>query len=353
MRGGPLPLFVWGAGGLLAGELLRLLEGHPGLRLAGAVTRSGAAGLCRLHPHLATDAPAYDCSEGLDLLIAALAEGPAVLALALPHGEGAATWAELSAELGDAAESLFVCDLSADFRLRDAASYERWYGAAHPVPEELGRWTYGLVEWHREGLAESRRIAAPGCFATALQLGLLPVAREGWARADAPLVADAITGSTGSGARPSAGTHHPHRHGNLWSYAHRGHRHEAELRQAAPELGPLVFLPHSGPFARGIHLAAHVPLARDIESEDARELFRRRYANEPFVEITADAPDLRRVVGSNRAAIGCFAREGVLTVLVTLDNVLKGGAGQALQALNVALGFPETTGLARAGLGAV
>jgi N-acetyl-gamma-glutamyl-phosphate reductase len=164
-----------------------------------------------------------------------------------------------------------------------------------------------------------------------------------------------VTGSSGSGAEPTPGTHHPHRHGNLWAYALDGHRHEAELEQALEPLGlapPLHFLPHSGPFARGIHLTAALPLARAVSDAEARGVYEKAYAGEPFVGLTPGrAPDLRSVAGSNRALLLTRVRGEVLTVLCTLDNLVKGGAGQALQALNRMLGFDEALGLPRAGLG--
>lgn len=352
MKDRPIPLVLVGAGGLLAGELVRLLEHHPRLRLAAAVRRTGGTSLRAAHPHLAFDAPVIELDQALDVLAMGLADGPVALVLALPHGQAAATWLELEAELGDAAESLCVVDLSADFRLRDKDLWKRWYGADHPAPEQLARWTYGLPEWNGEALRETMRIAAPGCFATALQLAVLPAARAGALDFAQPLVLHAVTGSSGSGNEPKPGTHHPHRHGNLWAYSLEGHRHEAELRQAVPAAQRIVFVPHSGPFARGIHLTAALPLTHDLDDEDVHELFHEAYVEAPFVEVLREgAPDLRRVVGSNRVAIGVRARDRVLTVLVTLDNIVKGGSGQALQCLNLALGCPETAGLPRIGMG--
>lgn len=352
MKERPIPLVIVGAGGLLAGELLRLLEFHPYLRPTAAVRRTRGPSLRASHPHLGFDMPTLELDQALDVLALGLAQGPVALVLALPHGQAAATWVELEAELGDAAESLYVVDLSADFRLRDLALWSRWYGAEHPAPEQLPRWTYGLPEWQRDELRESRRIAAAGCFATALQLAVLPAARAKLIDFRSPLVLHAVTGSSGSGNEPKPGTHHPHRHGNLWAYSLEGHRHEAELRQAVPDAGKIVFVPHSGPFARGIHLSAALPLTHDLDPDDAREVYAEAYADAPFVEVLATgAPDLRRVVGSNRASIGLHARDGVLSVFLTLDNIVKGGSGQALQCLNLALGYPETAGLPRTGLG--
>jgi len=278
--------------------------------------------------------------------------------LALPHGEAAAAWGALRAELGTAAEHVSVIDLSADYRLQDGGAYERWYGRPHADPEELSRFVYGLPELApHASIAGATRIAAPGCFATALQLACVPAAEAGLIDDGAPWVIHALTGSSGSGNKPRAQTHHPHRHGNLWAYPSDGHRHEAELTQALCRTGLLprvVFLPHSGPWSRGIHLSAVLPLKVDTPRAVALEHYVERYAPHPFVEVlTEGTPDLRRVVGSNTAAIGLRVREGTLIVEVTLDNLVKGGSGQALQALNLAAGLPETLGLPRTGMGTI
>jgi N-acetyl-gamma-glutamyl-phosphate reductase len=164
-----------------------------------------------------------------------------------------------------------------------------------------------------------------------------------------------VTGSSGSGASPKRTTHHPFRHGNLYAYSVGGHRHEAELRQALDELGlapRLHFVPHSGPFARGIHLTAALPLAKPLTTEAARALYAERFAGEPFVEVLAGGvPEVRSVAGSNRASIGVDVRGDVLTVLVAIDNMIKGGSGQALQCMNLMLGLPETWGLSACGTG--
>jgi N-acetyl-gamma-glutamyl-phosphate reductase len=350
------PVFVWGSSGLLAGELLRLIESHPGLHLAGAVSRTAGRSLRALHPHLATDATTLDAQTAEAQIAQSIDDGATPgLVLGLPHGEAAQVWKGLRRALGAKADRVRVVDLSADYRLQDVAAYEHWYGRAHADVSELPHFAYGLPEWNREALQTARRVAAPGCFATALQLAALPAARAGVCRTDAPWVLNAVTGSSGSGSSPKAGTHHPHRHGNLWAYGMGGHRHEAELSQALAAFGveaPLAFQPHSGPFVRGIHLTASLPLAQPIERGEAHALYAETYAGEPFVEVLAEgAPDLRRVVGSNRASLGVHVRESVLTVFATIDNVIKGGSGQGLQCLNLMLGRPETEGLPRAGLG--
>jgi N-acetyl-gamma-glutamyl-phosphate reductase len=345
---------------MLAGELARLLDQHPSLRLAAAVSRRGL-GLGQLHPQLPAGSkpvrtvPPAGAAERIGELLSR--SEPTAVAFALPHGESPAAWARLRSELGERADDLSVVDLAADFRLRDADLYRRTYGAEHPEPEALARFVYGLPEHRRAEIRGARRVAVPGCFATALQLGVLPAAEAGLLDAAQPWILNAVTGSSGSGIEPKPGTHHPHRHGNLWAYALEGHRHEAELAQALRRVGieaALHFVPHSGPFARGIHLTAALPLARRVATSDVREIYARAYAGEPFIDVLEQGvPDLRTVVGSNRAALATSVRGEMLTVLVTLDNLIKGGAGQALQCLNLMLGFPETCGLPRAGLGVV
>ena len=348
----PVPVHLLGASGLLAGEFLRCLEGHGGFALASAASRRAGVPLTELHPQLA-GGPATVDEAGLAAALAAdLGRGPAALVLGLPHGETAPAWGRIAAHLGAAADGLHVVDLSADFRLRDAAVYQRVYGKPHPRPDELADWVYGLPEFDGAALAGAMRVAAPGCFATAMQLAVLPAAKAGLLHGSAPWVVHAVTGSTGSGASPQAGTHHPFRDGSFRAYALDGHRHEAELAARFDEPPPLHFLPHSGPFRRGIHLSAALPLAAPASSEELTALYAACYAGRPFVRVLdGGAPELRHVTGSNRADLAVSARGGVAQVLLVLDNTLKGGAGQALQCLNLMLGLDEAAGLPAAGLG--
>jgi len=349
------PTWIFGAKGVLAGELLRLLDLHPTLRLRGAVSRSEQS-VESAHPHTRTDASTCSADEARAAIASAIEAGekPAVF-LALPHGESCAAWTALQTELGERAKQVYVVDLAADFRLRDPALYAKAYGHAHPAPKELEHFVYGLVEFHRDAVSKAMRVAAPGCFATALQLACVPAARAKLLDPSKPWVLSGITGSSGSGAEPKASTHHPWRHGNLWAYSLGGHRHEAELEQALAACGvvaPIHFIAHSGPFARGIHLTCALPLARKVTTAEALSHYAEAFEGSPFVEVLANrVPDLRSIAGSNRATLGVDVRGDVLTVLCTLDNMVKGGAGQALQCMNLMLGLPETAGLPRAGLG--
>jgi N-acetyl-gamma-glutamyl-phosphate/LysW-gamma-L-alpha-aminoadipyl-6-phosphate reductase len=352
-----VPVWIFGAKGMLAGELLRLLDLHPTLQLRGAVSRSEQA-LVDAHPHARSTAKTCSSEEARSAIGAALRAGETVAAfLALPHGESVATWKALKEELGDLAGSLYLVDLAADFRLRSPERYAAAYGHPHGAPEELAGFAYGLPELHREAIAKSHRVASAGCFATAMQLACVPAARAKLLDASRPWILHGITGSSGSGAEPKPGTHHPWRHGNLWAYSLDGHRHEAELAQALEACDarpPIHFIAHSGPFARGIHMTCALPLARKTTSAEARAIYAEAFADESYVEVLdGKVPDLRSVSGSNRASIAVHVRGEVLDVLVTLDNMVKGGAGQALQCMNLMLGFPETWGLPRAGLGVV
>lgn len=348
-------LYLWGAGGMLAGEFLRLCELHPALELQSAVARSGMP-LAQSQPHLASNASTCSSEDAQEQLRKRLESGErAAVVLALPHGESPALWKRLRASLGDLAQRALVVDLAADYRLHDAALYASAYGSPHEDFAQAQEFAYGLPEFQRANLRAATRCAAPGCFATAIQLACLPAAYADLLDAARPWILHGITGSSGSGNAPKPGTHHPHRHGNLWAYALDGHRHEAELAQALALRGisaPLHLVPHSGPFARGIHLTAALPLRGSVSARDVLAIYRAAFAAEPFVEVLDEAvPDIRRVAGSNRAALAVSVRGDLLTVVLTLDNLVKGGAGQALQCLNLMLDYPETWGLPRSGLG--
>jgi N-acetyl-gamma-glutamyl-phosphate reductase len=343
-----------GTSGMLAGEFLRLAAEHPELEIGGLVSREPGRALSELHPHLVGPATIDEAEATARLRERASAGAAVALVLGLPHRASALAWRSLSAALGEAAANVRVVDLSADYRLRDPALYARWYKEEHPDPAGLAEFVYGLPEIAREPLEGARRVAAPGCFATALQLATWPAAARGWLLEREPWHFSAVTGSSGSGVTPTPGTHHPFRHANLWAYGLEGHRHEAELGQMLAHLGQkpeLLFVPHSGPFARGIHLTAMLPLAKPVDAAEARAAYREAYAGRAFVRVLDEAPDLRRVVGSNSAALTPRVRGRTLVVLATLDNLIKGGAGQALQCLNLMFGWPETAGLPRHGLG--
>ncbi|HXE56746.1 MAG TPA: N-acetyl-gamma-glutamyl-phosphate reductase [Gemmatimonadales bacterium] len=333
---------VVGAAGYVGGELLRLLLQHPEVTDCLALSRSRAGRpIGETHPHLLplTDA----CFADLPPLEAA--RGREVLFLALEHGESS----RIVPGLIDETRALLV-DLAADFRLADPELYARHYGAP-PVPALLGRFTYALADVLGERLRGARALAVPGCFATAAQLALYPLAALPLA---APPALFGVTGSSGSGAQPKPTAHHPFRANNFFAYQVLGHRHEGEILQSwrawtGPAADPPRLMTHSGPFVRGIHLTLHARLAQ--AAGDVAELYRTAYLGRPFVRILDRPPELTHAVGTNYALVhAAAAQDGrEIQVMAAIDNLVKGAAGQAVQAMNLALGLPETAGLRMAG----
>jgi N-acetyl-gamma-glutamyl-phosphate reductase len=326
----PVDVLILGASGYGGGELLRWLSMHPAVQsLRGTARTHAGKPFHAQHPNL------RGLVEGTfeaapDWATLAQSETP-VLFSALPHGELAKQWPELEAawKSHGLSERLTIIDLSADFRLDPA-------------------WTYGLVDWKPERLRGARRIANPGCFATALQLVLLPLAE--WKPTFVAVTA--ATGSSGSGALPSDTTHHPTRANDFRAYKMLGHQHEAEvLRTLATEgwEAPLSFVPQSAPMVRGIFATAQFPLPAGIEPGALRAHYESFYKDRFFVRMVDGSPRVAATTGSAFADIGVAARNGHGAVLVALDNLGKGMAAQAVQNLNLALGLPEWMGLKTAG----
>jgi N-acetyl-gamma-glutamyl-phosphate reductase common form len=342
---------VLGAAGYAGGELLRLLYQHPEVRHLVATSRSrGGAPIADAHPALATitDARFSGASPG------EIARGRDVVFLCLEHGESSRVAAEVFAD-----KPRLVVDLAADFRVRDRALYERYYGP-HQAPELLPRFCYALADVLGTALRGAGALAAPGCFATAAELALYPLARAGL---DVSPSIFAVTGSSGAGANPKPTTHHPMRAHNFFAYSVLGHRHEAEVLQAwrewigRPDAGARL-MTHSGPFVRGIYLTLHAYLPRDraISAGDpgtaAALWFREAYAGRPFVRVLDAPPELTHAVGTNYALIHAAESDDGAEVQVTvaIDNLVKGAGGQAIQAMNLALGIEETAGLTGGGM---
>jgi len=341
----PVPAFVLGGTGYVAGELMRLVSQHPGLTLAGVLSESAAGEPVRsVFPQLYAAVGERRFDSRAELL-ERLPAGRAAMFSAAPHGASAALVTECLQAAGARATALSVVDVSADFRFASAADYARVYGADHGAPSLLGQFTCAMPEHLRE--APTPHVGHPGCFATALLAAIVPLVALELTVGD--LLAVGITGSTGSGRKPIATTHHPERHANLFAYKALAHRHAPEVAAlCAARTGrrpTLRFVPHSGPFARGIHLTLQARLAGTRSADAVRDALDGFYRDSEFVVVRDGMPRLKDVVGSNYCHLGVAADGESLAVCVVLDNLVKGAAGGALQWMNRLLGWPERTGL--------
>jgi N-acetyl-gamma-glutamyl-phosphate reductase len=328
---------VIGASGYLGAELLRLLASHPDLEVvtaqadtsAGMVIADLFPGIGGAYAGLTTTPTDPVACAGCDVVFVAVPSGRSQMVVP---------------PLLEAVR--LVVDLGADFRLRDPAAYPRWYGFTHTAPELLGRAVYGLPELHRTELAGARLIAAPGCYVTAATLGLQPLLAAGVIEPDG-LIVDAASGTSGAGRQPSATTHHATVNENFVAYGLLDHRHTPEMAQAIG--AEVLFTPHLAPMTRGILATCYARPAQPVTTDDLLAALAARYAGEPFVEVVAYPPSTRETYASNvaRLTARADARTGHVLVLVAIDNLTKGGAGQAIQAANVALGLDETAGLPR------
>ena len=242
-----------------------------------------------------------------------------------------------------------VIDLAADFRIKDVAVWEKWYGMTHASPELVAEAVYGLPEMHREKIRKARVLANPGCYPTAVQLGFLPLVEAGVADLD-HLIADAKSGVSGAGRKAEVRSLFPEASDNFKAYGVAGHRHLPEIRQglawaAGREVG-LTFVPHLMPLIRGIHATLYAKLTKDV---DLQQLYEERFAGEPFVDVMPPGshPETRSVRASNVCRIAVHRPQGgdTAVILSVEDNLVKGAAGQAVQNMNLMFGFPETTGL--------
>ncbi len=338
---------VIGAGGYAGGELLRLLLGHPDVRevVAGSESLAGRP-VTAAHPNLRK-------RTDLQFVPYAAVEGCDVLFLSLPNGAHRASELEGRGRL--------VIDLSSDHRLRDPKDYERWYEAPHPDPSSLGRWVYGIPELHRDRIAGASRVTGAGCNATATLLALLPLFAADVVDRTRPVVVECKVGSSEGGREPSEDSHHPERVGVVRSFKPVGHRHTAEAEQELALGGarPRVDLSvTSVELVRGVLATAHVYTKEPLEDRDLWRIYRQRYAAEPFVRIVKERsgifryPEPKLLAGTNFADVGFAAdpRGGRVVALCAIDNLVKGAAGNAVQAMNVALGIDEQAGLGFVGL---
>ena len=341
-----IPVAVVGASGYTGVELVRLLVDHPRLELVHVTAhRSAGQPLAQLFPNLVGRVhlvcAAFDAAE--------VASKARVAFLALPHGESVAAARALLER------DVTVLDLSADFRLHDVADYAQWY-TPHAAPELLARAVYGMPERHRQALVGARLVAVPGCFPTASILALAPLLEAGLIRADG-IIVDAKSGVSGAGRTPSLPTHFAEAGEGVRAYKVAEHRHTPEIEQelslAARARVTLTFTPHLLPMTRGILSTCYaLPLDAHRPRADYVDALRARYRDEAFVHVVDHPPDTSHLRGSNRVHVGAWldGRAGRVIAMAAIDNLVKGAAGQAIQAANVVLGLPETTGLGGAGV---
>jgi len=341
------PVIVLGGSGYVAGEMLRLIAGHPQLELGAAVSVSAPdTPIAASFPHLRTAWPQEKfCS--IEAAQRQLSEAPHnVLLSAAPHGASAPLIQRMIAGADAAGTKLTVVDASADFRFADPAAFEAVYGAPHPTPGLIEQFVCGVPEQVRE-ISGAAHAAHPGCFATSMLLGIVPLLAEGLIEDN--VYVSAVTGSTGAGRKPRPTTHHPERQSNLFAYGALAHRHSPEVaaltNAATGKPLNLHFVPHSGPFARGIHATIFASMTNSISSATVLEAFNAWYGDSPLVSVLPELPRVKDVAGSNFAALGTAVDGDTIVITSVLDNLLKGAAGGSIQWLNRLLGLPETTGL--------
>lgn len=340
---------LMGASGYIGGEALRLLLGHPCVEVV-AVTSPSHAGkaVVEIHPHLSR---LTDLCFVSDISLKDAKEYDAVF-MALPHGaamERVPGMLAVGGSGGPRGEGPIMLDLSGDFRIKDTAQFEKHYGMAHTASGWATQAAYGLTEWNREAIREARLVACPGCFPTGALLALTPLARAGLLGDN--VVIDSKTGSSGSGKEPGEGTHHPIRSQDFRAYSLLKHRHQPEIAQELRKWNreakslKVVFTPHSAPMVRGIFTTAYVFPQQPMSKRDLQEIYRQAYGEEHFVRLV-DSPRVAVVAHSNFCDVAVTTdEEGAIIVTSAIDNLVKGGAGQAVQNLNVAFGWPEKLGL--------
>jgi N-acetyl-gamma-glutamyl-phosphate reductase len=343
-----LPVAVLGGTGYVAGELLRLIAGHPRMSLAAVASSSRSTQpVAATFPNLAGCLGPAVFVPPEDVFDAAAGGRLAGIFSATPHGAAAPLIAGLLDASGTGAPK--VVDASADFRFADVDRYARVYGHPHGAPELQEQFCCAVPE-HHHGVPAGH-VAHPGCFATAMLLAVVPLLRSGLVEPE--FFISGVTGSTGSGRAPLATTHHPERHANLYAYKPLAHRHAPEveaLAEAACGRAPRVnFIPHSGPFARGIHVTVQGVLADPGGDASLDDVLKTAYGEGGFVEVIDAPPRIKDVVGSNRARLHVESRDGRYVAMVVIDNLVKGAAGGAVQWMNRLLGCDESAGLNAAG----
>ena len=341
-----IPAVVLGATGYVGGELLRLIAGHPNFDLLAAVSESRAGDpVADVFAHLFPaygDTPFAAHDTWLDRV-----EPGSQLALfsAAPHGASAAMIAKCLAAVESKNIDVHIVDASADFRYADQAAYEAVYGTPHGAPQLLDAFVCAVPEHLAD--TDAQHVGHPGCFATAILLAAVPLLQSGLTKAE--LFVTGITGSTGSGRSLQPGTHHPERHSNLYAYKPLVHRHAPEIASLAAAASgretQVNFVPHSGPYARGIFATIQTKATTSVSFDELLAVFEHTYANTPFVRITDGSPKLKNVVASNMCEVGISVTDDTVVVMSAIDNLVKGAAGGAVQWMNRLFDKPETAGL--------
>jgi N-acetyl-gamma-glutamyl-phosphate reductase len=326
---------IFGGSGYGGSELLRILLFHPEVEIV-FVTANEQAGkpVGEVHKNLngLTELSFIKEPEKLD--------GVDCVFLALPHGQAMDIVPRLPG-------SIKAIDLSGDFRLREQAVFEKHYKQTHTAMEAQSEFVYGLTETNREAIRSARLIANPGCFATATLLGLAPLVSGNLL--NGRVIVDAKTGSSGSGAKAAANTHHPQRMNSFYAYKPFTHQHVPEIEQELGHVGDwtneLVFMTHSLPVARGIFASIYAETKSELTEDELRKTFADYYRESFFVRLVQGSPDINWVKTTNFCDIGLAVRGKQIVVFSAIDNLVKGAAGQAIQNMNLMFGLDETTGL--------
>lgn len=329
---------IFGRSGYGGSELLRILLFHPKVEVA-FVTANEHVGkpVAAVHRNLEklTDLSFIDCPSDLSAL-----DDLDVVFFALPHGQAMDLVPKLP-------ERLKVIDLSGDFRISDPTVFRQFYNMEHVAAELQKRFVYGLTETNRSSIMHADYIANPGCFATAALLALAPLAANNLA--GNRIVVDAKTGSSGSGAKPAANTHHPQRTNSFYAYKPFSHQHLPEIRQHLADVGravgEIVFMTHSLPVSRGIFVSCYLEASEQVSSDILRQYFMEYYSDSFFVRLVDGSPDINWVKNTNFCDIAVHSSGREIAIFAAIDNLVKGAAGQAVQNMNLMFGFNETDGL--------
>jgi len=333
---------IIGASGYTGSELTRILSRHPDVNLEMITSRSHAGKrISDLHPYLRsicdmelTD-PSMDRVRDLDLVF-----------LALPHGISMDFVKEIT--LGGPR----IIDLSGDFRLESRETYERWYGIKHSYPEAIGKAAYGLPELFREEIKRARLVANPGCYPTSVILPLSPVVQEGLVDRTS-ITVDSKSGVTGAGAKPNEVTHYPGANEDLRAYKIGTHRHTPEMEGVLSRISgedvDILFIPHLVPLSRGILSTVYCRVTGDVTEEMLDSIYEDHYGNEPFIRLRGSPPRVQAVRGSNYCDIHhkLIVDKGLIVAVSVIDNLVKGASGQAVQNMNLMLGYDEGTGISQ------